>query len=304
MISTTASSRTCWCGPSAASPLSELVLTVGAFWSMGRFGVPQGVTRAAVARASHRRAVPADALAWCASPAIDPRSSACPRTTFPPRTRRTTPRRGPTSPPTVTTRPDPPPYTRARRPRKRFPARRPSPPDRRAPRAPDGEHRRRRTGGDGLEPRPQPGQPRGQHGRHLQPLLREDRAPARRAPRGRLRPRARLRGVRRVPAEAAHGDHHGPGRRRHRRRDRRARRGVRAGRHHRRRRQRPVHRHHPPREGGARDGHQLRRRRHLRRRGGRAERPVDHARRLRRVVGHARPDPASRSPRSPRASRA
>ena len=66
---------------------------------------------------------------------------------------------------------------------------------------------------------------------------------------------------------------------------------VRAGRHHRRRRQRPVHRHDPPREGGARDRHQLRRRRHLRRRGGRAARPVDHARRLGRVVGHARPDP-------------
>ena len=41
-----------------------------------------------------------------------------------------------------------------------------------------------------------------------------------------------------------------------------------------------VHRHHPPRGGGARQGHQLRRLRHLRRRGGRAERPVDHARRL------------------------
>ena len=51
-------------------------------------------------------------------------------------------------------------------------------------------------------------------------------------------------------------------------------------------------------------GHQLRRRRHLRRRGGRAARPVDHARRLGRVVGDPRPDPEVASPRSPRASRA
>ena len=95
-----------------------------------------------------------------------------------------------------------------------------------------------------------------------------------------------------IAAEAAHGAHHGAGRQGHRRRHRRAGQGLRAGRHHRRRRQRPLHRHHPPREGGARDRHQLRRRRHLGRRGGRAQRPVDHARRLRRGVGDARPDPA------------
>ena len=83
-----------------------------------------------------------------------------------------------------------------------------------------------------------------------------------------------------VKAGAGHGCRH-----------RRARGRLRAGRHHRRRRQRPLHRHDPPREGRARDRHQLRRRRHLRRRGGRAARPLDHARRLGRVVGHARTDP-------------
>ena len=113
-----------------------------------------------------------------------------------------------------------------------------------------------------------------------------------RAPRGGVRSGVRLRRVRRRAAEAAHRDHHGQGRRPDGCRDRLARGGLRAGRHHRRRRQRPLHRHDPPREGGARDRHQLRRRRHLRRRGGRAERPVDHARRLGRVVGHARTDPA------------
>ena len=50
-----------------------------------------------------------------------------------------------------------------------------------------------------------------------------------------------------------------------------------------------VHRHHPPREGDARTRAALRRRGHLRRRGGRAERPVDHARRTRRVLQVARP---------------
>ncbi len=104
--------------------------------------------------------------------------------------------------------------------------------------------------------------------------------------------------------QAPDGDHHGQGRRGHGCRHRRARGRVRAGRHHRRRRQRPVHRHDPSREGRARDRHQLRRRRHLRRRRGRPARPVDHARRLGRVLGHPRPDPARASPRSPRASRA
>ncbi len=65
-----------------------------------------------------------------------------------------------------------------------------------------------------------------------------------------------------------------------------------------------LHRHHPPREGRPRDRHQLRRRRHLRRRRGRTARPVDHARRIRRVVGDPRSDPQAPSRRSPRASRA
>ena len=47
-----------------------------------------------------------------------------------------------------------------------------------------------------------------------------------------------------------------------------------------RRRQRALPRHHPPRGDAGRDGPALRRLRRLRRRGGRAARPVDHARRL------------------------
>ena len=154
-----------------------------------------------------------------------------------------------------------------------------------------GEHRCRRAGGDGLEPGPQPRQPRGQHGRDLQPQPRQDRAPDRRAPGGGVRSGRDVRGVRGVAEQAPDGDHHGQGGCGHGCRDRRARGRVRAGRHHRRRRQRPVHRHDPPREGGARDRDQLRRRRDLRRRRGRAARPVDHARRLGRVLGDPRPDP-------------
>ena len=66
---------------------------------------------------------------------------------------------------------------------------------------------------------------------------------------------------------------------------------LRAGRHHRRRRQRELPRHHPPREGHLPQRHPLRRRRHLGRRGGRAQRPLDHARRIEAVLRDARPDP-------------
>ena len=74
--------------------------------------------------------------------------------------------------------------------------------------------------------------------------------------------------------------------------DRRARPAARAGRHHHRRRQRALPRHPPPREAALREqGLHFVGMRRLRRRGGRAERPVDHARRLRGVLRDARPDP-------------
>ena len=85
-------------------------------------------------------------------------------------------------------------------------------------------------------------------------------------------------------------DDHGEGRRGHRRGDRGVRPAAGARRHDHRRRQRALRRHPPPRGGAARARHPLRRRRGLRRRGGRAARPVDHARRLRGVLRRARPD--------------
>ncbi len=126
----------------------------------------------------------------------------------------------------------------------------------------------------------------------LQPLATRRPRPARRAPRGRVRPAQSTTrsSPRRCRSRAPRSSWCRPARAPTPSSTQLAER-LRAGRHHRRRRQRALHRHHPPREGGARDRHQLRRRRHLRRRGGRAQRPVDHARRLGRVVGDARPDP-------------
>ena len=66
----------------------------------------------------------------------------------------------------------------------------------------------------GVEPRPQPRQPRGQHGRGLQPLARAHRHAGRRASGGRVRRRRGHRRLRRLAVEAAHRDHHGAGRRR------------------------------------------------------------------------------------------
>ena len=155
----------------------------------------------------------------------------------------------------------------------------------------------------GVEPRPQPGQPRGQHGRGLQPHHGADRRPRARAPRGGLR-RGRRRSTDFVASLA---------------RPRTAIIMVQAGAgtdavieqlaerfeegdiivdggnadfHDTIRRERQLRETRP----------QLRRRRHLRRRGGRAPRTVDHARRLRRGVARPSARSCARSPRSPRAS--
>ena len=77
---------------------------------------------------------------------------------------------------------------------------------------PTREHRRRRPRRDGLEPRPQPRQPRGQHRRGLQPQP-EKTDTRRRAPRGRFVRRVSYEEFAASLAEAPHRDHHGQGRR-------------------------------------------------------------------------------------------
>ena len=164
--------------------------------------------------------------------------------------------------------------------------------------------RRHRPGRDGVQHRAQLRPPR-LHRRAAQPLGRQDRRAARGARfRGQVRPQRDHPGIPCRAGEAAPRADHGQGRRPHRRRDQRARRRDGGGRHHHRWRQRPLHRHHPPREGDPRARPALRRRRHLRRRGGRAQRPVDHARRSRRVLQVARARCSRRSPRTSTACRA
>ena len=156
--------------------------------------------------------------------------------------------------------------------------------------ASDGADRRHRPGRDGPQPGPQLRPPRLHRG-PAQPnrLPCHGHGHAVRS-RGHLRPGPDRRGVRRIARAPETPAHHGQRGPRHRRGDRRVRPAARARRHDHRRRQRALQGHPPPRGRAPPDKPPLRRHGRLRRRGGRAERPLDHARRLGGVLPVPRPD--------------